>query len=83
MSDKAPPEIFGYAFVRRGTSRSGWSRSPDLLYACERCGSSMPADFDDYFNCSCGAMHLDRDAGRFGSRFGDEAILTYRKVTNS
>jgi len=40
----------------------------------------MHADFDDYFNCSCGAMHLDRDAGRFGSTFGDDAILTYRKI---
>jgi hypothetical protein len=40
----------------------------------------MPADHDDYFTCSCGAMHLDIGAGRFGSNFGDSAILTYRRL---
>ena len=39
----------------------------------------MSADHDDYFNCECGAMHLDIGYGRFGSRFGDRNILVYRK----
>jgi hypothetical protein len=80
MSGKRPPVISGYEFVRTGTSASGWSRTKDLLYVCEKCGASMRADHNDYFNCSCGAMHLDIDAGRFGSKFGDDAILTYRRV---
>jgi len=78
MSNENPPLVPGYEFIRRGTT-GGWSRSADLLYLCERCGSAMRADHDDYFNCSCGAMHLDIDAGRFGSQFGDNAILTYRR----
>jgi hypothetical protein len=53
--------------------------APDLLYVCEKCGVGMPADRNDDFICACGAMHLDVDAGRFGSRFGDDAILTYRR----
>ncbi len=78
----APLAFPGYEFVQRGTTE-GWSRSPDLLYVCEKCGAGMPADHDDYFDCSCGAMHLDIDAGRFGSRFGDNAILTYRKLAHA
>ncbi len=39
----------------------------------------MPADQNDYFNCACGAMNLDIDMRRFGSSFGDDAILTYRR----
>lgn len=41
----------------------------------------MSADFNDYFNCDCGSMHLDIDAGRFGSWHGDENIIVYRKAT--
>jgi hypothetical protein len=39
----------------------------------------MPASFNDYFNCECGAMHLDIDFGRFGSKYGDNNILVYQK----
>jgi hypothetical protein len=39
----------------------------------------MPADFNDYFTCTCGAMQLDIDAGRFGSQFGDKSIEVYRR----
>jgi hypothetical protein len=79
MSDNDPPKIPGHEFVRRGASDSGWSRSADLLYACEKCGSTMRGDRNDYFNGACGAMHLDIGAGRFGSKLGDHAILTYRR----
>jgi hypothetical protein len=40
----------------------------------------MDASHDDYFTCECGAMNLDRDAGRFGSLLGDDGILVYRRV---
>lgn len=79
MSKTNPPVIPGYEFVRRGTT-TGWSHSGNLLYACEKCGGTMPAHHNDYFTCSCGALHLDIDAGRFDSQFGDNAILTYRKL---
>ena len=74
----SPPLVVGYVFVRKGTT-TGWSGSPDLLYVCEKCGVGMPADQNAYFSCACGAMHLDIDARRFGSTFGDDAILTYRR----
>jgi hypothetical protein len=38
----------------------------------------MCAAHNDYFSSRCGAMRLDFDAGRFGSRHGDENILVYR-----
>ena len=40
----------------------------------------MPGEHVDYFTCSCGAMRLDPDAGRFGSSLGDLNILVYRKI---
>jgi hypothetical protein len=59
----------------------GWRRSSDLVYQCSRCDMFMPADFNDYFSCDCGAMTLDFDAGRFGSRLGDQSIRVYRRAT--
>ena len=35
---------------------------------------------DDYYTCQCNAMHLDIDAGRFASNYGDENILRYEKL---
>jgi hypothetical protein len=70
-------------FVGRGSPTSGWDRSPRLVYRCESCGSIMRADRNDYFVCVCGAMSLDVDAGRFGSKLGDHAILTYRVISPS
>ena len=43
----------------------------------------MSAAHDDYFACRCGAMRLDIDAGRFGSRQGDENILVYRRKVSA
>lgn len=71
----------GFDLVGPGPpSPKGWERSPNLAYQCDRCDTFMPADFNDYFSCACGAMTLDFDAGRFGSRFGDQAIRTYRRA---
>ena len=41
----------------------------------------MPANIDDYFTCSCGAMYVDWDMFRFGSRLGDLGVLVYRRAT--
>jgi hypothetical protein len=46
---------------------------------CGACGTTMRADLNDTFTCRCGAMHLDFDAGRFGSNLGDDSILTFVK----
>jgi hypothetical protein len=75
--------IDGYSLVRRGCPATGWLRSPDLLYVCAECAATMRADAIDPFACRCGAMSLDADAGRFGSKFGDDAILTYRRASES
>jgi hypothetical protein len=40
----------------------------------------MPADTTSDFACGCGCMRLDADAGRFGSRLGDDNVLTYRRI---
>jgi len=39
----------------------------------------MPASLDKNFGCACGAMRVDWDAFRFGSKFGDLGILVYRR----
>jgi len=72
-------EIDDYEYIGRGPGSTGWSRSSSIAYRCVKCGTLMPADYDDYFNCNCGAMRLDIDYGRFGSTFGDNNILVYRK----
>jgi hypothetical protein len=71
----------GYDYIGRGPGGggSGWSRSPSVAYRCVKCGDVMRADCADFFACACGAMRLDIDSGRFGSRLGDENILVYKK----
>ena len=74
-------DLNGYGYVGRGPGPggAGWTRSPSVAYRCVKCGDVMPADSSDFFACSCGAMRLDIDSGRFGSRLGDENILVYEK----
>lgn len=78
-----PIEIDGYEYLGRGSTAvdgsPGWSRKKGIAYRCANCGSLMPASFNDYYSCKCKAMFLDIDAGRFGSRYGDQNILVYRK----
>lgn len=80
-------EINGLTFLGRGPKVSGagagWSRNEDIIYKCVVCGSEMPASHNDYWNCKCSAIHLDFDAGRFGSKYGDENILVYTKNNQS
>lgn len=79
-----PVEILSFRLLGRGPACSGpgggWSRSDDILYRCANCGDTMPGSRDDYFTCRCHAMHLDRDAFRFGSWYGDENILVYGRA---
>jgi hypothetical protein len=50
----------------------------ELCARCIRCGDFVSLDPDEYGNCQCGAIHHDRDAGRFGSSRGDDQIEIYR-----
>ena len=74
-------ELANHEFVGRGPDcgSGGWSRSEGLIYRCAMCGTPMPAQHRGDFICECGAMLLDFDAGRFGSRHGDQNILVYKR----
>ena len=72
-------ELEGFKYVGRGCGPGGWSRRADLYYRCAQCGDMMPANHNDYFDCKCKSMYLDIDAGRFGSRCGDQNILSYER----
>ncbi len=76
-------EINGLNFLGRSSKATGeslgWSRNEKIFYRCAKCGDLMNASNNDYWNCKCGAIHLDIDAGRFGSKFGDDNILVYKK----
>ncbi len=75
--------MHGFEFLGRGPrvsgSDRGWSRSPDIVYRCVTCGDSMPATQNDYYECTCKAMFVDRDYHRFGSVHGDCNVLVYRR----
>src|SRR5262249_59010098 len=83
LQDLDPPQgyqVEGYNYLGRGSGGGGWTRRPNFSYRCAKCGDMMQASHKDYFNCTCNAMHLDKDAGRFGSQFGDRNILRYQKI---
>ena len=81
IQPKFNSEINGMKFLGRGPKASGtglgWSRKENIIYKCVKCATEMKASQNDYWNCECGAMTLDFDAGRFGSNYGDENILVY------
>lgn len=72
----------GYEFIGRGPGATGapagWSMTPYLFAECPRCGELLSLDPRETATCSCGALHKDADAGRFGSTLGDESIGIYR-----
>ncbi|MEZ4798037.1 MAG: hypothetical protein R2785_12815 [Flavobacteriaceae bacterium] len=79
--------INGFEYLGRGATAlgifaSGWSSNEKILYRCANCGSTMIASHNDYWNCSCSAIHLDYHTGRFGSKYGNKNILVYKKVKN-
>ena len=77
-------DINGFKYLGKGPKSvdgtPGWSRSDFVYYRCVKCGSMMQSSINDYFRCDCGAMTLDIDAGRFGSNYGDNNILVYKKL---
>jgi hypothetical protein len=79
-------EETGYCFLGRGPDATGpslgWNNDNSIYYRCVKCGSFMLSTINEGFNCECGCMNLDIDAGRFGSRLGDDNILVYRKDFN-
>jgi hypothetical protein len=60
------------------TGGAGWIMSADLYFECARCGYLMNGDPRVTDTCSCGALHKDSGAARFGSDLGDDAISVYR-----
>ena len=50
-----------------------------LWFRCTACGSFLSAAPGEGGSCVCGAMTKDPDAGRLGSRLGDDAIAVYRR----
>jgi hypothetical protein len=56
----------------------GWSMQPTLFFRCVNCGYFMSGDPNAYDECLCGYLTRDRDAVRFGSALGDDAIEVFR-----
>jgi hypothetical protein len=81
MADQV--EVPGYEFLGwgpRATSLTdGWGISRDLFGRCHACGGMLRIWPDESGQCSCGRLHKDVDAGRFGSIDGDESIAIYRE----
>jgi hypothetical protein len=57
---------------------AGWRMRPDFFAECPRCGELLSLDPSETATCSCGSLHKDTDAGRFGSTMGDDRIAIYR-----
>jgi hypothetical protein len=73
--------LAGHVFLGRGPEATGRSNAWRLrghAFRCARCGGVMPADQRGYFDCPCGAFHVDWDMLRIGSQLGDANILVYR-----
>ena len=82
IDSKFKIEIKGLYYLGRGSNPlggkyPGWSTSRYFVYRCANCGSTMKANYKEYWNCKCKAIHLDVDACRFGSNYGDDNILVY------
>jgi hypothetical protein len=75
--------IEGYRFLGRGSkssgSNKGWEINNSIFFRCANCGTLKHSIINEYWNCDCGAMYLDVEASRFGSKFGDDNILVYKK----
>ena len=58
----------------------GWRMRPDLFAKCPHCGDLFSLDPSVTTQCSCGRLHKDHSAGRFGCYpDGDDAIEIYRR----
>ncbi|HSP12948.1 MAG TPA: hypothetical protein VLO29_10525 [Salegentibacter sp.] len=61
------------------TGSNGWSMNDEFIYRCANCDDTMNASWKNDWTCSCQAMALDSAAARFGSYYGDENILVYKR----
>ncbi len=77
-------ELEGYRFIGRGPeatgTKPGWERNDSLHFRCAKCGSIMKSTISNNYSCECGAMFVDADYHRFGSNYGDQNILVYKRV---
>lgn len=76
-------EVEGLIYLGRGPGAVdgsiGWRTGDNIFYRCVKCGSFMKSSIRDDYRCECGAMGLDYEYGSFGSNYGDQNILVYRK----
>lgn len=57
---------------------SGYPAGEALFYECGVCGDVLNSEPPDSEVCTCGNLYIDVDAGRMGSRRGDEALTLLR-----
>lgn len=65
------------------TGINGWSTREEFIYRCANCDDTMNAAWKKDWTCSCQAMALDSAAARFGSYYGDENILVYKRLSKT
>ncbi len=75
-------ELFDLELLGRGPAatrgETGWRMNQGHLFRCVQCDFFMLDQTEDCDTCFCGALHLDADAGRFGSDLGDAQIEVWR-----
>lgn len=80
-----PVELPGYQFLgwgpRATSGGAGWHLAPDYFGRCRACGGMLRLWDDQSEQCPCGRLYKDVEAGRFGSRDGDDSIAVYRKLS--
>ena len=59
---------------------AGWKMSVDLYFRCIECSYLMNGDPLKDDSCLCGSLHKDLGYGRFGSKYGDDAIEVYKRA---
>ena len=78
-------ELLGYRFLGWGPRATapggGWHVAKDYFARCGRCGDLMLLWADQSEQCSCGALYKDVEAGRFGSKDGDDSIAIYQRLS--
>ena len=74
----------GLVLIGRGPgatgSGRGWIMRADLFAECPVCCDLMSLAPGETVSCSCGSLHKDADAGRFGCGRGDDAVAIYRRA---
>lgn len=81
MADAFDPdtlELLGHGPSATGGG-GGWRMAKELVFQCTACGGFLAADPAESGRCACGALSVDADAGRIGSRLGDQSIAVYRR----